>query len=74
MRESRDGIKIELLWIRLLIEEKGSSFVVARRATRLHIAQKAKIKWVIEGDENSNLFHGVLNRKTQVDGYSRSSY
>ncbi|GJS59029.1 hypothetical protein Tco_0653813 [Tanacetum coccineum] len=25
--------------------------------------QKAKIRWAIEGDENSNFFHGVINRK-----------
>nr|GFA06245.1 RNA-directed DNA polymerase, eukaryota [Tanacetum cinerariifolium] len=27
------------------------------------IAQKAKIKWSIEGDENSKKFHGILNKK-----------
>nr|GEV73123.1 RNA-directed DNA polymerase, eukaryota [Tanacetum cinerariifolium] len=25
--------------------------------------QKAKVQWAIEGDENSNFFHGVINRK-----------
>nr|GEU33284.1 hypothetical protein [Tanacetum cinerariifolium] len=25
--------------------------------------QKAKIKWVVEGDENSKNFHGIVNRK-----------
>ncbi|GJR29057.1 RNA-directed DNA polymerase, eukaryota [Tanacetum coccineum] len=29
----------------------------------LEIAQKVKIKWSIEGDENSNFFHGILNKK-----------
>ncbi|GKC34794.1 RNA-directed DNA polymerase, eukaryota [Tanacetum coccineum] len=27
------------------------------------VAQKAKIKWVIEGDENSKYYHGILNKK-----------
>nr|GEU87006.1 RNA-directed DNA polymerase, eukaryota, reverse transcriptase zinc-binding domain protein [Tanacetum cinerariifolium] len=26
-------------------------------------AQKAKIKWAIEGDENSKYYHGILNKK-----------
>nr|GEY54520.1 RNA-directed DNA polymerase, eukaryota, reverse transcriptase zinc-binding domain protein [Tanacetum cinerariifolium] len=29
----------------------------------LEVAQKAKIKWAIEGDENSKYYHGVLNKK-----------
>ncbi|GJZ54469.1 RNA-directed DNA polymerase, eukaryota [Tanacetum coccineum] len=29
----------------------------------MEIAQKAKIKWSIEGDENSKYFHGILNKK-----------
>ncbi|GKD69242.1 RNA-directed DNA polymerase, eukaryota [Tanacetum coccineum] len=27
------------------------------------LAQKAKIKWAIEGDENSNFYHGIVNKK-----------
>ncbi|GJW94888.1 RNA-directed DNA polymerase, eukaryota [Tanacetum coccineum] len=29
----------------------------------LEVAQKAKIKWSIEGDENTKYFHGILNKK-----------
>ncbi|GJV69249.1 RNA-directed DNA polymerase, eukaryota [Tanacetum coccineum] len=29
----------------------------------MYISQKAKIKWGIEGDDNTKYFHGVLNRK-----------
>ncbi|GKG49376.1 hypothetical protein Tco_0515828, partial [Tanacetum coccineum] len=25
--------------------------------------QKAKIKWAVEGDENTKFFHGIVNRK-----------
>ncbi|GJY65325.1 RNA-directed DNA polymerase, eukaryota [Tanacetum coccineum] len=29
----------------------------------LDMAQKAKVRWSIEGDENSKYFHGILNKK-----------
>ncbi|GJQ93572.1 RNA-directed DNA polymerase, eukaryota [Tanacetum coccineum] len=29
----------------------------------LDLAQKAKIRWSIEGDENSKFFHGIINKK-----------
>ncbi|GJR49569.1 RNA-directed DNA polymerase, eukaryota [Tanacetum coccineum] len=33
----------------------------------METTQKAKIKWAIEGDENSKYYHGVLNKKrTQI--------
>ncbi|GJX03209.1 RNA-directed DNA polymerase, eukaryota [Tanacetum coccineum] len=30
------------------------------------MAQKAKIKWAVEGDENSKFFHGMLNKKRNI--------
>ncbi|GJZ29130.1 RNA-directed DNA polymerase, eukaryota [Tanacetum coccineum] len=30
------------------------------------MAQKAKVKWSIEGDENTSFFHGVLNKKRSM--------
>ncbi|GKA12832.1 hypothetical protein Tco_0692378 [Tanacetum coccineum] len=54
---------------------KGSDDIVNKRIEVLNsmqhfdkiqamdIAQKAKIKWAIEGDENSRYYHGVLNKK-----------
>ncbi|GJZ47836.1 RNA-directed DNA polymerase, eukaryota [Tanacetum coccineum] len=29
----------------------------------IDMAQKAKIRWAIEGDENSKFFHGIINKK-----------
>ncbi|KAL4563411.1 hypothetical protein LXL04_027452 [Taraxacum kok-saghyz] len=33
------------------------------KAANLDYMQKSKLKWVVEGDENSKFFHGVLNRR-----------
>nr|GEY58685.1 RNA-directed DNA polymerase, eukaryota [Tanacetum cinerariifolium] len=32
----------------------------------IEMAQKAKIKWSIEGDENSRYFHGLINKKRSL--------
>ncbi|GJR84790.1 RNA-directed DNA polymerase, eukaryota [Tanacetum coccineum] len=29
----------------------------------IELAQKAKVKWSIEGDENSNYYHGIINKQ-----------
>nr|GFB31554.1 RNA-directed DNA polymerase, eukaryota [Tanacetum cinerariifolium] len=33
------------------------------KVDNLEAAQKAKIKWAIEGDENTKFYHGILNKK-----------
>ncbi|GJZ91436.1 RNA-directed DNA polymerase, eukaryota [Tanacetum coccineum] len=67
----------EELWSCDEITDKGdcSNEVVHKRTkilNKIHqvnniqaseIAQKAKIKWAIEGDENVKFFHGMLNKK-----------
>ncbi|GJW30927.1 RNA-directed DNA polymerase, eukaryota [Tanacetum coccineum] len=54
---------------------KGNAEIVNERATllkdlfdlnakeSLDMAQKAKIRWFVEGDENSKNFHGIINKK-----------
>nr|GEY65887.1 RNA-directed DNA polymerase, eukaryota [Tanacetum cinerariifolium] len=32
----------------------------------MEMAQKAKIKWAVEGDENTKFFHGMLNKKRNI--------
>ncbi|GJX27009.1 RNA-directed DNA polymerase, eukaryota [Tanacetum coccineum] len=32
----------------------------------MEMAQKAKIKWVIEGDENYGFFHGIINKRRSI--------
>ncbi|GJV69505.1 RNA-directed DNA polymerase, eukaryota [Tanacetum coccineum] len=32
----------------------------------IEMAKKAKIKWAIEGDENSSFFHGMINKKRSL--------
>nr|GFA93008.1 RNA-directed DNA polymerase, eukaryota, reverse transcriptase zinc-binding domain protein [Tanacetum cinerariifolium] len=34
-----------------------------KSAEAYDFVQKAKVKWAIEGDENSKFFHGIVNQK-----------
>ncbi|GJZ29097.1 hypothetical protein Tco_0573744 [Tanacetum coccineum] len=60
---------------KLLVKGKGNEGLVSERTSllkdfhdinacySLDLAQKAKIRWSIEGDENSKYFHGIINKK-----------
>ncbi|GJT39893.1 RNA-directed DNA polymerase, eukaryota [Tanacetum coccineum] len=36
---------------------------VLDKNTSVDLAQKAKVKWAIEGDENTKFYHGIMNKK-----------
>ncbi|KAJ9539315.1 hypothetical protein OSB04_032048 [Centaurea solstitialis] len=43
------------------------------RAEIINLKQRAKVRWAIEGDENSRFFHGIINQKkrgNQIHGLS----
>ncbi|GJR07402.1 RNA-directed DNA polymerase, eukaryota [Tanacetum coccineum] len=68
-------LKADLVKIDSLLNKgEGNSDILNKRITvskelqdidkleSMEVAQKAKIKWVIEGDENSKYYHGILNK------------
>ncbi|GJU49226.1 RNA-directed DNA polymerase, eukaryota [Tanacetum coccineum] len=44
------------------------------KAQASEVAQKAKIKWYVEGDENTKFFHGMLNKKRSQLNIRECSY
>nr|GEV62930.1 RNA-directed DNA polymerase, eukaryota [Tanacetum cinerariifolium] len=40
-----------------------NSLTKLEKIESIELAQKAKIKWLIEGNENSKYFHGIINKK-----------
>nr|GEX15696.1 ribonuclease H-like domain-containing protein [Tanacetum cinerariifolium] len=60
---------------KLIDQGKSNDEILIKRTTLLNdlqelnnrnateISQKAKIRWSIEGDENSKYFHGIMNKK-----------
>ncbi|GJW75401.1 RNA-directed DNA polymerase, eukaryota [Tanacetum coccineum] len=70
------NLKVKLNSLDSVIDKGDSTYMVLNRrmevirlmqemekVDNLEVAQKAKIKWAIEGDENSKYYHGVLNKK-----------
>nr|GFA57198.1 RNA-directed DNA polymerase, eukaryota [Tanacetum cinerariifolium]GFA72442.1 RNA-directed DNA polymerase, eukaryota [Tanacetum cinerariifolium] len=72
----KSSIQSKLSDIDKIIDQGGSNEVILNDRSiflkELHdiisldleeMAQKAKVRWAIEGDENSKYFHGILNNK-----------
>nr|GEY24798.1 RNA-directed DNA polymerase, eukaryota, reverse transcriptase zinc-binding domain protein [Tanacetum cinerariifolium] len=75
----KDKYKVDLEALDTIIDQgNGNEEIVKQRSEivskLLHIdklssvemAQKAKVKWSIEGDENTSFFHGVINKKRNL--------
>ncbi|GKA80528.1 RNA-directed DNA polymerase, eukaryota, reverse transcriptase zinc-binding domain protein [Tanacetum coccineum] len=75
-KNSKSMLKVELSDLELIIDKGGGNddIMDKRRAVIKSIQeleklqlmeadQKVKIKWAIEGDENSKYYHGILNKK-----------
>ena len=43
--------------------ETDSEILEIKRAEVINLKQRAKVRWAIEGDENSRFFHGIINQK-----------
>nr|GFC63589.1 hypothetical protein [Tanacetum cinerariifolium] len=64
-----DGFEemISKAWCECLIVEVNPIMKIikdiqeAEKVDNLEAAQKAKLKWAIEGDENTKFYHGILN-------------
>ncbi|GJW74963.1 RNA-directed DNA polymerase, eukaryota [Tanacetum coccineum] len=76
---NKDKYKVELAALDSIIDQgNGNEDIFKQRseiaANLVHIdklrsdemAQKAKINWSIEGDENTSFFHGVINKKRNI--------
>lgn len=57
----------------IIERERGYSRILElERFASLDLRQKAILKWVVDGDENTNFFHGYVNnraRRNQIHGF-----
>ncbi|GKA61093.1 RNA-directed DNA polymerase, eukaryota, reverse transcriptase zinc-binding domain protein [Tanacetum coccineum] len=78
-RNAKDKIKKELEAADILIDNgnvteevlKDRSDLIQQlqncdKIDSMEMAQKAKIKWAVEGDENSGFFHGIINKRRNI--------
>nr|GEV42534.1 nucleotide-binding alpha-beta plait domain-containing protein [Tanacetum cinerariifolium] len=76
-RDAKAQLKLELEVVDLCIDNGNGTVEDIKKRRKiinklqdidklhaLETAQKAKVKWAVEGDENSSFFHGILNKKT----------
>ncbi|GJT00400.1 RNA-directed DNA polymerase, eukaryota, reverse transcriptase zinc-binding domain protein [Tanacetum coccineum] len=56
----KGNVTSETLDDRMTIMNNLNSLV---KLESMELAQKAKVKWSIEGDENSNYYHGIINKQ-----------
>nr|GFA73251.1 RNA-directed DNA polymerase, eukaryota, reverse transcriptase zinc-binding domain protein [Tanacetum cinerariifolium] len=54
-----EGLDVDGYWRREVVR----LIQKVEKVDAMEVAQKAKIEWSIEGDENSKYYHGVLNKK-----------
>ncbi|GJZ77662.1 hypothetical protein Tco_0642334, partial [Tanacetum coccineum] len=56
----QEGSNVEMLNTKAVLLKELHDINMAEY---MEMAQRAKIRWAIEGDENSKYFHGILNQK-----------
>ncbi|GJY87322.1 RNA-directed DNA polymerase, eukaryota [Tanacetum coccineum] len=78
-KNAKAQLKKELEVVDSIIDSgQGNEEVISTRLGIIHqiqkcdsldsmeMAQKAKIKWAVEGDENSGFFHGIINKRRSI--------
>lgn len=66
-----DELKKRMVEIEALAKTRPLTEAEKARATSMDLKQRAKIKWEVDGDENTRFFHGYVNnrnRKNHIHG------
>ncbi|GKE98699.1 hypothetical protein Tco_0022050, partial [Tanacetum coccineum] len=78
-KQAKEQFKTDLEAVDAMIDSgNGNEEIVVKRMdlvknlqqinnlNSLEMAQKANVRWAVEGDENSSFFHGTINKKRSV--------